>query len=111
MTDFGVTADGFRRKTFDEILADVESDQRAEIDPNFDVSPDGPNGQNNRIMTRQLDELWRVAEKLHDSFDPDKATGDALENISKLTGVPRRGATYSSVIVDCTLDAGTTLQH
>lgn len=110
MTDFGVTSAGFVSKTQQDILDEFESQERATIDPLIDVSAEQPLGQLNGIYSRPIAELWELAKVCYDAFDPDRAEEDRLTSLCKLTGATRRAATYTQVIVECDLDAGTTLE-
>jgi hypothetical protein len=106
----GVTSSGFERATLREILAGIESAQRSEISPLFELSADRPEGQLNAILARAYAILWELAEIAYHAFDPDAAEGDQLENLSKLTGTLRRPASKSTVPLLFDLDEGTTIQ-
>ncbi len=107
---FGVTATGFLRPSLQELLALIEADQRAEISQSIDLSTESVLGQNNGIYARQLSLAWEALEAIHNGTDPDRAEGDQLTSISKLTGTDRRGESKSIIVgVGVTLDAGTTL--
>lgn len=106
---FGVTPQGFRRPTLQEILARIEARQRATIDPELDVSTESPLGQLNGIMARELSLLWEQAELIYHSNDPDRAEHAALLALAKLTGTERRAASHSEVDETVNLDVGTTL--
>src|SRR5690554_4177389 len=106
---FGVTPQGFVRPSIQQILDQIETDQKAEIDPEFDVSPEGPQGQINGIYARQLGIIWEAVETLHNAFDPDRAEDFQLTALAKLTGTFRRPATYSVVPCDVDADEGTEL--
>ena len=105
---FGVTSDGFNKKVLADITADFEAKERADIDPNADVDPESPFGQLNGIVGAAVAENWEVLEETYHTFDPNGAEGDALVNISLITGTTKRPATQSIVTVTCNLDAGAT---
>ncbi len=109
MVTFGVTPEGFRRKTEEDILAEIEDDQRTEIAEDIDVSTDQVLGQNNGIITRQIGMVWEQLEKIYHGHDPEVSEGRLLEMVSKLTGTYRVGAQPSEVVLSCNLDDGTTL--
>lgn len=110
MTQYGVTPDGFVVKPYEVILADIEADQRANISATLNLSEATPWGKNNRLKARQIANAWLIAEQCYNGFDRDKANADQLVSLGKLTGTERRGASYSFVVCDCDLDAGTTLE-
>lgn len=105
----GVTPQGFERPSIQQILDDIETDQKAEIDPEFDTSPEGPQGQINGIFARQLGLAWEAVETAYHAYDPDRAEDFLLTAIAKLTGTFRRPATYSVVPCDVDADEGTVL--
>lgn len=106
---FGVQPSGFVRKTIEDILDELEADQRADIHPDFDVSTTSVPGQLNGIFARQLGIAWETLEQCYHGIDPDAAEGRLLDNDSKLTGTFRVGQTKSEVFLLCDLDDGTTL--
>lgn len=106
---FGVTLEGFVRKTFEDIKEELEERQRADIDPNVDVSDETPLGQLNGIFGSALAEAWEGLEGAYHAFDPLDSEGDALTNVALLTGTERRGAAPSTVTCTLNLDGGTTV--
>lgn len=109
MADFGVLPTGFVRKTIENLVAEIEADQKADIRADFDVSTTSVPGQMNAIFGRQLGIAWEQLEVCYHGIDPDAAEGRQLDNDSKLTGTFRIGSTASEVSLLCTLDSGTTL--
>lgn len=105
-----ITDAGLQIDTLRDILGRVETRQKADIDPNLDTDADSPVGQNNGIFSREVALAWEALEESYDMIDPDKATGDRLISLCKLTGTIPRGDTYTTVVCSCDLDAGTTLE-
>jgi uncharacterized phage protein gp47/JayE len=108
-TVYGVTPQGFRRKTLIEIVDEIEVDELAEIANDLDVSAEAVVGQMNGIFGRQLSIAWEQLETCYHGFDPDATEGRLLEMLCKLTGTYRHGETASEVVLTCDLDNGTTL--
>lgn len=106
---FGVTPDGFNRKTFQDIKSDFEGKQRAQIDANIDVSDETPLGQLNGIVGSALAEAWEGIEGAYHAYDPTAAEGEAMVNVALLTGTTKRGPEPSRVTCTLNLDAGTTV--
>jgi hypothetical protein len=109
MTDYGVTPTGFVLKPQSVILQEIEQDQRANISGLIDVSADTPIGQMNGIYSQRLAALWELAQDVYNSFDPDSAEDASLDNLGKLRGTDRQGASYSLVTCSCNVDNGVTL--
>jgi hypothetical protein len=110
MTQYGQTPEGFRKKTHDEIVAEMEADLRAEIDPALDTSERSPLGQHIRIFARQVAAGWDELEIAEDGLNPETVVADQLIALCKLTGTFPQGATFTEVDCDCELLAGTALE-
>lgn len=106
---YGVVPEGFRRKTLQEIKDELEQDQRASISPKINTSPTSPHGQLNATFARELALAWEALEACHDQLDPDKAEGEGLAALAKLTGTARPVATFSEVTATVNLTIGTVL--
>ena len=100
---------GLQIKTIEEILEELSTQQKAEIDSALNTNPDEPIGELNGIFAAQLREIWEVAEVAYNGFNPDAAEGFLLEKLSALTGTKKEGATKGTVTCDIDIDIGTTL--
>lgn len=103
----GVTATGFDIRTLEEILAEIEADQRANISANLNQSSASALGQLNGIVTNQLVKVWEALAACYSAFDPDSAGGAALVNLAALTGTTRLAATAARVGLEVNVDPGT----
>jgi uncharacterized phage protein gp47/JayE len=109
----GLTSTGITIKDVAEILADIESEQLANIDPDLSVAPDDVLGQLNGIYAAALAELWELVEEVYQSAYPDTASGQSLSYVSALTGAIRQEATKAELDVrlvgtaSATVPAGT----
>jgi len=109
MSVFGVTPQGFSRKTSDDILTEVQADELAEVADDLDISTESIAGQFNGIFCRQLGIAWEALEQCYNGFDADTAEGRLLEMLAKLTGTFRIGSTASQVDLVVDVDNGVTL--
>lgn len=105
----GVDSTGFVKKTFEEVKADLEAEERTTISPALDLSATSVFGQLNGIFAGALAELWDVAAAVYSALYPDTAEGTALENVAAITGVLRKAATFSTVVIRCAGVNGTFL--
>ncbi len=105
----GLTADGFERKTLEEILQEIVDDQRATMGAAVVTTPDSVLGQLNGIFAAKVAELWEVAEAIYSSQFVDSASGSALDRLGLLTGAYRLEATQSVAVVRCSGTDGTVL--
>jgi hypothetical protein len=103
---FGVTPQGFNRKTYQDIKAAIETKERARIDASVDLDPESVFGQLNGIFGEELAEAWEAAEGAYHSFDPNNAEGESMVNLALITGTEKRGGTPSVASVLLELEAG-----
>jgi uncharacterized phage protein gp47/JayE len=106
---FGVTPQGFNRKTYQDIKASIETKERARIDASVDLDPESVFGQLNGIFGEELAEAWEAAEGAYHSFDPNAAEGESMVNLALITGTEKRTGAVSLVLVLLELEAGTTV--
>jgi uncharacterized phage protein gp47/JayE len=103
---YGPTPDGFRRKTREQILDDIEAKQRADVDPNINTQPDSPLGKMNAAVVEQLDQAWEALAQAWSALDRNSAEDAALDLIGELTATPRRDRTRSRVTAIVILESG-----
>lgn len=104
----GVTADGFVRKTFEEIDAEVSDYWREKISPHLQLDEKTVLGNVGRAGNEQAAQLWEVAESAYQAFDPDNADDVAFVALCELTGTKQRAATKGLVSATCNFDASKT---
>lgn len=105
----GLSATGFTVKTYNEIVTELETAFKGVFGDNIDLSAQGPIGQIIAILAEREADVWDAAQEVYSSFDPDQATGAALDALAALTGTLREAATHSTVTVTCTGTAGSTI--
>lgn len=103
ITDKGITG-----RSLNEYLGDIEAKTLA-IDPEWNIDADSPDGQRIGIEAEMLANLDEAVVAAYRSKDPDSATGEALRNIGKISGVLIRGATYSVAPITVTGQPGTSI--
>jgi uncharacterized phage protein gp47/JayE len=101
----GLTALGFVTKPLLDIKTDLEDAFRLLGIEKLD--PASVAGQKIGIISERLSELWDACEALDAAFDPDEATGQALDSLCAMTGTSRHAATHSPVTLTLGGDAGT----
>ena len=103
MTTYGITANGFVRKTQDVIVSGFVASEIATIDPGLNAGAQTPLGQLNGIVGGAVAEAWEVLEACYNGLNRDDAEGPALDNIGDLDGDLRLAPQPSSVTCNCTL--------
>lgn len=107
MSSYGVLDTGFRRKTFEVLLAEIAADQKALFGNEFDTSADSVTGQLNGVFADRLADLWELAEAVYASAFPNSASGASLRNLGLLTGVIDLGAAPTEVRITVFSAGGT----
>ena len=103
-----ITDQGITGTSLNDYLADINTRTLA-IDPDWNIDPDTPDGQRIGIEAEMLANLDEGIVAAYRAKDPDSATGEALRNIGKISGVAIRDATYSVAPITITGQAGTVL--
>jgi uncharacterized phage protein gp47/JayE len=104
----GLTATGFVAKTQEEILDEIETEQKANISSTLNVKA-GPIQQINGTMSGKLRELWELGEEVYNASYPDSANDQPLTEVASITGTTREAAEPSTVACNCDIDAATTV--
>ena len=106
MAEWGVTDRGFRRKTYQDIIADMEAKAKDLFGPNIDLSSASPLALFLRVIAFGLSLMWQVAERVYNSAFVDLATGQSLDYVVKYAGISRRPATHARCLLRFTGDPG-----
>lgn len=118
MPDFGVTPEGFNKKTLADILTSIGDRQRGVFGAAFDTATATAMGQLNGTFASEFAEAWEVLEEAFHGFDPDAAADYLLTVLAGLTGTARRPAAGSvsrrqrlSLNAGATVNAGSLIAH
>ena len=103
---YGLTEEGFRPLTFDILYRRIIARLKAKF-PDMDARIETPEGQLAGIFAFELDLAWSQLANVYHSYDPDIATGEALDNLGRLTGVSRMVASHSRAYIKLVGTSGT----
>lgn len=106
MTVYGVTPTGFVAKPVEVIIAELEADQRANLDSSLNTSASGVLANLNAGFAQQCGALWELGQEIYDAHDPNSAEGIAADHNGALSGVTRLGNAKSKVTLRLSLDTG-----
>jgi uncharacterized phage protein gp47/JayE len=107
--EYGVTSAGFRVKTRERIVADMESAARGFFGENVNLSAKSPLGLFIQLLAWPISLVWLALEGVYNSSFVDTATGQSLDNVGKYIGIERRAATKATHNVRFTGTANTTV--
>jgi len=96
---YGITDQGFVRKTQENIITDLETAWKNAFGQDADLSEDSPNSIIIGLMAEGYDELWQTAEDAYNSLNPNYATENALDNSMGIVGTKRKEASPSTANV------------
>lgn len=107
----GLTTTGFTSKRLEDVRADLEADVKADAQFGADAKTgnDSVLGHLLGIVAIALAEAWEAAQALYDSFNPNNASGVALDNLCAVTGTTRTPATKTVATVTLSGTAGTVI--
>lgn len=94
---YGVTDNGFVKKTLEESLAEIQAEYQTAFGENVDLAADQPLGQLAGIQAKREADLWDLAAEMYTSRNPAEATGISLDNIASETALQRLPATPTAV--------------
>lgn len=106
----GLSDTGFEKRTIEDLLAQVQAEEVANISSATDVSSSSPLGQLNGSYVKIAAEIWDLMQAVYTAGDPDRNTGDGQDAVCAITGTTREGATRSQAEgVQVSLNIGTVL--
>lgn len=88
-----VTATGWNGRTQNEIDQDLETGYKAIFGNDIDLDADSGFGQQIGVFSKQLVQPWNAMSEIYSIFNPNNATGNALDFISSINDVTRLPAT------------------
>lgn len=104
-----VNAGGLQTKSLLDILSELETAYRNIYGADINLEQNSPDGQLLNIFAQQLVDLRELLMQIYNSFDPDKASGAALDSRVAINNIQRRGGTFTIVGVEVTTDRTVTL--
>lgn len=107
MADFGLTEDGFKRKTYTDIQNGMEAKARELFGDDINLSERSPLGMFLKIMAWEGAEIWELAEEVYNSAYIDTAEGASQDNASKYVAIRRKVAQKARGTITIKGTAGT----
>lgn len=102
-----LTAQGFQRKTYDDILTEQSARARLLFGDDIDVSENSVFGKILRLYCLDASDNQEIAEGVYLSAFPNTAKGVSLDRLCPLAGISRNPATYARHNITITGTAGT----
>ena len=106
---FGALTTGFVPKLTSDIVLDITTQARGNIDPNLDLSPTEPMGQAVQIVAGSIAEVWEVVQTTYNAVNPNAAEGVFLYGIGSISGTYPLPATFSTVVCTAAMSTSATV--
>jgi uncharacterized phage protein gp47/JayE len=104
-----IDAAGIHIMSYAEILAAIILQLQIIYGSDINVDSSSPDGQLANILTLAEEDNLELNVDNYNSKDPDQAVGVALDGVSQLCGIARKGGTYTYVAVSITVDRAVSL--
>ena len=111
----GVSLTGFEIKRFPEIVTDLKTEaltvfqDLVPVGDSVDTGDSSTLGRFIALYSPQFSDLWELAQQVYAAFDPNSATGIALDNLVALNGTVRHVASPTAVDVVAWGDDGVSI--
>lgn len=92
MADFGLTAQGFKRKTYPDILSSMQARARAFFGEDINLTDRSPLGLFIQVIAWDQSRIWEEVEKVYHAQHVDSAEGTQLDGVAKRISLTRRPA-------------------
>ena len=95
MSDYGVTKNGFNKKTFETILEDMQNRAKSIFGNDVNLSDASPLGKFIKINALEMSYIRKMSEDVYNSVYLDTAEDQALDNLVSFLSLQRKKATSS----------------
>lgn len=109
MADFGLTAQGFKRKTYPDILESMQARARAFFGEDVNLSDRSPLGLFLQVIAWDQAQIWEEIEKVYHAQHVDSAEGAQLDGVAKRISLTRRPAEKATGTLTITGTADTAI--
>lgn len=109
MTDI-LNENGLQVSTMEELLSDLILSFQAIYGADVNLGQETPDGQLLNIFAQGGTDIREVLTQIFNSFDPDNCSGRVLDARCAINNVFRKGATWTIVPIDITVDRTVVLQ-
>ncbi|MFT9496387.1 baseplate J/gp47 family protein [Anaerosolibacter sp.] len=104
---YGLTPQGFKRKTYEVIIQDMEARAKSLFGEKINLTERSPLGLFIRLVAWFLGNIWQLAEKVYNSAYVDSAEGVSLNYVGKYIGIKKKLKNKAKTSILATGDEGT----
>lgn len=106
---FGLTTEGLKIKRLADIKSEIEESHRLLFGSDVNLTANTPFGQMIGIYSERESLLWELLQAIYQSAFPATSQGLSLDFLVSLTGLTRRNANSSLVVLKAVGDVGTVI--
>lgn len=109
--NYGLSADGFKRKRLPEIIKSLNNRVADKLGVKIETGANSLFGQLHGVYGFEIANLWEQAEKIYNAMYPSTAQGESLSNAAGLAGIRQITAERTTVKVTCFGTEGTAIPY
>lgn len=108
-TEYGVTAEGFKRKRLPEILSDIQSRFEDKAGVKMETGSNSVFGMQTSVIAYEFADIWAGMEGTYNAMYPSSGNGVSLTNSASLSAIRPIAAEQTTVTCTCYGENGTTI--
>ena len=99
-----IDGSGIQVKSYAEVVTTLNAAFQSIYGADVNLASNTPDGQLINILALMITDQGNLIVQDYDSKDPDQAVGIALDAVSQLCGITRKGGTYTTTNITVTVD-------
>ena len=111
MSDYGLSADGFKQKRLADIIQSMNSRIADQLGVQISTEANSVFGQLIGVFSYEIADLWEQTAQVYGAMYPHTASGVSLDNASALAGITPISAEETTVVCTCYGTDGTTIPY
>lgn len=111
MSDYGLSAEGFKQKRLADIIQSMNSRIADQLGVQISTEANSVFGQLIGVFSYEIADLWEQTAQVYGAMYPHTASGVSLDNASALAGITPISAEETTVVCTCYGTDGTTIPY
>ena len=111
MSDYGLSAEGFKQKRLADIIQSMNSRIADQLGVQISTESNSVFGQLIGVFSYEIADLWEQTAQVYGAMYPHTASGVSLDNASALAGITPISAEETTVVCTCYGTDGTTIPY
>lgn len=111
MSDYGLSAEGFKQKRLADIIQSMNSRIADQLGVQISTEANSVFGQLIGVFSYEIADIWEQTAQVYGAMYPHTASGVSLDNASALAGITPISAEETTVVCTCYGTDGTTIPY